>query len=81
MTKLEELAYSVAIAVPAKPDAHQAQVSVPLWIINEIRAELEKSGFNWRRAIGTRDALLRGSVDALSGESSRHIEPILGVDP
>jgi hypothetical protein len=65
MSKLEELAFMVAVSAPEKHPFAEAQVSIPWWVVNEIRAELSRTGFDWRKAIRTRDAILRPSAETV----------------
>ena len=48
MTRLEGLAIQVATIVPENPQSYQILVNVPLWLIKDLRDEMEKQGFNWR---------------------------------
>lgn len=48
LTKLESLAWQVGIIVPTDPQSHQVYVNIPIWLLQEIRAELTNRGIDWR---------------------------------
>ena len=48
MNHLEKIAAEIAIAVPEKQGRHTSSAKVPWVVIDALRAELERRGFDWK---------------------------------
>jgi hypothetical protein len=57
MSELERLAKLVAIEAPESESLHALAAKIPWSTVTHIRVELERQGFDWRRATRHRIAL------------------------